>query len=127
MTIMTLTATGRADPDTAWERYAVPATWPQWAPQITGVDASTERLQQGTTGRVHGPLGVSADFVVDAVDEPGRTWTWTVRRWPLTLRLTHGVRRRPGGSMTSLTVEGPLPVVVLYAPLARLALGRLVA
>lgn len=123
---MTLTATGRADPDTAWERYAIPANWPHWAPQITRVEASTERLQAGTTGRVHGPLGVSADFVVDAVDEPARTWSWTVRRWPLTLRLHHAVRSRPQGSMTSLTVEGPLPVVTLYAPLARFALGRLV-
>ena len=89
-------------------------------------NGATFKLPAGTTGKVRGPLGVSADFVVDAVDEQARTWSWTVRRWPLTLRLTHAVRRRPGGSMTSLTVEGPLPVVALYAPLARFALGRLV-
>jgi hypothetical protein len=124
---VTVSATGRADPGTAWERYAVLDNWPRWAPQITGVDASSERLQPGTTGRVHGPLGVSAGFVVDAVDEQARTWSWTVRRWPLTLRLTHAVRQHEKGSSTSLTIEGPLPVVTLYAPLARFALGRLVA
>ncbi len=78
------------------------------------------------TGRVFGPLGVHLDFVVDAVDEATREWMWTVRRGPLRLVLTHGVIARGRGCETWLRVDGPLPVVAAYAPLARLALARLV-
>ena len=43
------------------------------------------------------------------------------------LHLVHGVEATAGGSATWLVVTGGLPVVAAYAPLARLALGRLVA
>ncbi|MFD4985379.1 hypothetical protein [Streptomyces sp. NPDC058374] len=47
---------------------------------------------------------------------------------PLVLRLRHEVLAAPdGGSGTRLTVSGPLPVVMLYRPVAAWALGRLVA
>ncbi|MBE7186804.1 SRPBCC family protein [Jatrophihabitans endophyticus] len=127
MTIVTLHAAGRAAPDEAWERYADPGRWPQWAPQITRVETDEARLVTGMTGRVVGPLGVSVRFVVDEVDHVGRTWSWTVHAGPVQLLLHHAVRADPGGSATSLRVEGPLPVVLPYAPLARYALTRLVA
>lgn len=125
---MTISASGSADAGTAWERYAVPANWPRWAPQITRVAASADRLAAGVTGRVFGPLGVSADFTVDAVDEPARRWAWTVSRGPLTVRLQHGVRpRERGGSSTWLSIDAPLPIAFGYVPLAYLAIRRLVA
>src|SRR5579875_2472652 len=128
MTVVTLSASGAADAGTAWERYAVPATWPQWAPQLVRVEASGPRLAPGLTGTVVGPLGVSADFHVDAVDEQARRWAWTVRRGPLTVRLRHGVRERDGGgSSTWLAIDTVLPVALGYAPLAYLTLRRLVA
>ncbi len=122
-----LGATGPLDPDAAWERYAVPALWSTWSPQISGVDATTPRIAAGTTGIVHGPLGVQVPFEVLSVDERQRRWTWRVRAAFATLELVHAVLERPdGGSDTTLEVTGAAPVVLAYAPLAGLALGRLV-
>lgn len=127
MTIVTLHASGAADPAEAWERYALPARWPEWAPQIGRVEASAQRLAAGVTGRVFGPLGSYVDFVVESVNEDARRWAWLVRRGPLHLSLEHGVTAKARGCTTSLRADGPLPVVLFYAPIARFALGRLVA
>ncbi|MGY1690204.1 SRPBCC family protein [Geodermatophilus sp. SYSU D01105] len=127
MTVLTLHATGPEAPAEVWERYAVPARWPEWAPQITGVDVPGPRLVAGVAGRVRGPVGVALPFVVDAVDEAARQWSWTVSLGPVRLHLLHWVAEGPdGGSTTGLRMDGPAPVVVGYAPLARLAIGRLV-
>lgn len=118
---------GPLAPDQVWERYAVLAAWPSWSPQISRVDATSSRLTPGMTGVVHGPLGVRVPFEVLSVDETGRRWSWRVRAALVTLDLVHEVREGPdGGSDTTLEVTGPAPVVLAYAPLAQLALGRLV-
>ena len=127
MTTLTLHATGPIGPEEAWERYAVPARWPEWAPQITGVELPVARLAAGVRGRVRGPLGVTLPFVVETVDEATRQWAWTVSAGPVHLHLAHWVAEGPdGGSTTGLRVTGPPPVVAGYAPLARVAIGRLV-
>ncbi|WNV75734.1 SRPBCC family protein [Geodermatophilus sp. DSM 44513] len=127
MTVLTLHATGPEAPAEAWERYVLPARWPQWAPQITGVSVPVDRLAAGVRGRVHGPLGVRLPFLVETVDEAARQWSWTVSAGPVRLHLLHWVSAAPdGGSTTGLRVSGPAPVVLGYAPLARLAIGRLV-
>ena len=127
MTTLTLHATGPIGPDEVWERYAVPARWSQWAPQITGVELPVARLAAGLRGRVRAPLGVALPFVVDTVDEAARRWSWTVSLGPVRLCLLHWVTEGPdGGSTTGLRVSGPAPLVVGYAPLAQLAIGRLV-
>jgi hypothetical protein len=117
---------GAAPPARVWERYAVPARWPEWAPQINRVRASAPRIAPGVTGQVWAPLGLRVDFVVTEVDEQLRTWAWSVRFGPLRLRLQHGVEADPAGSATWLRVHGPAPVVAAYLPVARLALHRLV-
>jgi hypothetical protein len=124
---VTFGARGDATPATAWERYAQIDQWAAWAPQITRVERDSERIAPGVVGRVVGPLGVSADFHVDEVDETARRWSWTVRRFVLTVRLQHGVLADGDGSRTWLTIDAPLPVVLAYAPIARFALRRLVA
>jgi len=134
MTTLYLAATGPRPSDEVWDRYARPALWSTWAPQIRRVDVDTERLGGGETGRVHGPLGFSADFEVDTWDEEARRWSWTVRpRAALLpgvpvprLHLGHGVLSTEAGTLTWLRLSGPLPLVVPYAPVARLALHRLV-
>ncbi|MGY1622345.1 SRPBCC family protein [Geodermatophilus sp. SYSU D00965] len=127
MSVLTLHATGPEAPAEVWERYAVPARWPEWAPQITGVELPVPRLAAGVHGRVRGPLGVALPFVVDAVDEPARRWSWTVALGPVRLHLLHWVAEGPdGGSTTGLRMAGPAPLVLGYAPLARWAIGRLV-
>jgi hypothetical protein len=134
MTTLYLAATGPRPADEVWDRYARPALWSTWAPQIRRVEVGTERLGGGETGRVHGPCWLSADFEVDSWDEEARRWSWTVRpRAALLpgvptprLHLGHGVRPTEAGTLTWLRLTGPLPFVVPYAPVARLALHRLV-
>jgi hypothetical protein len=75
---------------------------------------------------VIGFCGIRAQFVVEAVDEPRRRWSWRVRLGPIGLRLEHGVEAAATGSRTTLRIEGPSPVIAGYAPLAQLALHRLV-
>jgi polyketide cyclase/dehydrase/lipid transport protein len=126
MGALTLQARGRLPVDLAWERYADPQQWPNWAPQIRRVDA-VGRLRPGMTGRVYSYVPPGLAFTVLAVDARHRTWSWRVKLGPLTLTLEHGVRQGPhGGSETWLRLHGPMPLLLAYAPLARYALGRLV-
>ncbi|HSK26424.1 MAG TPA: SRPBCC family protein [Jiangellales bacterium] len=129
---ITLEARGDASPDTVWERYAEPARWPGWSPQIRRVelDGRRDRLAPGLTGAVHSYGPVPVRFTVSAVDEDARTWSWTVSVGPVHLALDHSVapddRVDGRGTLTTLAAHGPWPVLLAYAPLARLALGRLV-
>lgn len=123
---LTMRAAGPADPSEVWERYASPQRWATWSPQISRVETAAQRIAVGAVGTVRGPLGTRITFVIDKVDEAARTWSWRVRIGPIALRLWHRVDARGDGSTTSLRVHGPLPVVLGYAPLAQLALNRLV-
>ena len=127
---LTIGATGTAPPEAAWDRYVHPALWPTWSPQISSVDAADRTLRTGTTGTVHGPLGIAVPFTVLDVDNETRSWSWRVTAAGIVLTLHHGVRlsneKAMGGSATTLVIQGPAPVVLGYAPLARVALGRLV-
>jgi hypothetical protein len=127
VTTGTLHATGPVEPAEAWERYAVPARWPEWAPQITGVATTVDRLVAGAVGRVRVPLGIAVPFRVEDVDEAARRWAWQVHVGPVRMRLLHWVQPAPdGGSTTGLRITGPAPVVLGYAPAALLAIRRLV-
>jgi hypothetical protein len=121
-----ITATGALHPHATWERYAVPSEWSSWSPQIRYVECAQDRLATGLTGRVHGWFGVRADFEVLSVDELRRTWSWRARSGPVTLTLHHAVLPVAEGSETNLEIECPALAVLLYAPLARVALRRLV-
>ena len=94
------------------------------------VHATDETLRPGTSGTVHGPCGVSVAFTVLDVDHEKRRWSWEVEAVGITLTLHHSVRlsnaKKLGGSATTLVIDGPAPVVAGYAPVARIALGRLV-
>ena len=130
MAALTLHARGVAPVTLAWERYADPALWCTWAPRIQRVDTTMERLVAGGVGTVRAGLlpwpTLGVPFTVLAVDEAAMQWSWEARLGPLRLRLEHGVTGHPTGSATWLRVHGPLPVILGYAPVARVALGRLV-
>lgn len=117
---------GARSPDEVWESYARPSLWSTWSPQIRRVEVPEDRLRVGLRGRVfsYAPLGVP--FEVLAVDEVARTWRWVVRPGPVEVRLDHAVRADGGQTVTDLVLHGPWPVIALYAPLATLALRRLV-
>jgi hypothetical protein len=131
MATLTLHAHGVATVTVAWERYADPALWSTWAPQIQRVDTTMPRLVAGGTGKVRAGLvprpTLGVPFEVLAVDEDAREWAWRASLGPLHLRLEHGVTKHLTGSSTWLRIHGPLPVILAYAPVARQALGRLVA
>jgi hypothetical protein len=130
MTTLSMHAHGVARVTLAWERYADPLLWSTWAPQIQRVDTSMTRLEAGGTGTVRAGLfsrpTLGIPFEVLAVDEDAMEWEWRARIGPVSLRLEHGVTAHLTGSSTWLQVHGPLPVVLGYAPVARLALNRLV-
>ena len=117
---MRVGATGTASRDAMWEAYADPSRWPTWAPQIRSVEPH-ERIREGLEGRVIG-LGARVRFRVLSVERDAGRWSWEVRSGPVRLRIDHQV---DDGS-ASITIEGPAPAVLAYAPVARLALSRLV-
>jgi hypothetical protein len=123
---LTLRAGGAAEAAEVWERYAVPRRWSTWAPQIQRVETSATRIAAGASGKVIGPLGAHIRFVIDDVDEAARSWSWRVLVGPVTLYLVHAVSIEGPGSATTLRIRGPLPIVAGYAPVAQLALNRLV-
>lgn len=122
---LSLHATGPVDPRIAWERYADLDQWPTWSPQLVRVDTVERRLRAGLEGHVVGPLGVRLAFTVTALVD--RSWSWDVRL-PLgqVMHLDHDVRPHGSGTITGLRVDGPLPLVIGYSPLAQLALHQLV-
>ena len=124
-------ASGPLPVDEAWERYADPDRWSSWAPHLRAVEIEASgvdrRLHPGLTGVVLGPVGVRAHFVVKAVDEAARRWSWEVRALGVTLQLLHTLDASPEDTHAGLVLQGPLPVVLLYRPVARWALRRLVA
>lgn len=127
-TTITVRARGDGDLDRAWLHYRTPALWSRWSPQIRSVDTDHPHrpVAVGTAGTVHGPAGARVSFVVTDVDAAARQWTWQVQAGLITLELEHGVVDTGRGTQAWARINGPLPVVLAYAPLARLALGRLV-
>ncbi len=131
MVALTLHAHGVSTVTLAWERYADPGLWATWAPQIQRVETDMERLVAGGSGTVRAGLRswptLGVPFEVLEVDESAMEWSWRAHLGPVRLHLEHGVIPYPTGSSTWLRVHGPLPVVLGYAPVARLALNKLVA
>lgn len=127
---VTVSASGTAAPDVVWDKYVHPACWPEWSPQIRSVDYPDESLSSGGAGTVHGPCGVAVTFEILAIDAETRCWSWRVMILGIALTLDHDVRPQDingaSGTVTTLDINGPAPLVIGYAPIARLALSRLV-
>jgi hypothetical protein len=119
-------ASGTAAPEVAWDRYLHPERWSEWSPQISAVAYPDTEIADGGRGTVHGACGVALDFQVLHVDVENRCWSWRVRPVGIELIMEHGVVAENSGCRTSLQIDGPLPIIVGYAPIARIALGRLV-
>lgn len=123
---LTLSAAGPAAPGEVWDRFVRPARWSQWSPQIRSVDYPDEVITTGGTGTVYGPCGLPVRFEVLEVDGGNRFWSWAVTPAMVRLTLHHRVVARGSGTLTELVVDGPAPVPLLYAPVARLAMRQLV-
>jgi hypothetical protein len=128
-TTITVAASGSAPRHEVWSRYTTPARWHEWSPQISRVDVEEpdSPVVPGRTGTVHGPLGVGVAFRIIDVDTAAGRWTWAVSVGLIRLHLQHGVDAERGRSRAWVAITGALPIVLGYAPAARVALGRLVA
>ena len=128
---MRLSARGPLPVNEVWERYTQPVWWPQWAPHLREVQYHEPVVKAGNTGRVTGVGGVVAAFRIETVEEPARTWAWSVRWGPLRVHFEHGVNIASSGSdqvsEAWLIMTAPWPVILGYAPIARFSLGRLVS
>lgn len=124
----TLTVCGPRPADDVWDRYVRPQRWPEWSPQIRSVDYRYELLRPRTGGVVRGPAGLRVPFrIIEVVDDgPVPMWSWSASAAGVTLHLRHTVEATSTGTRTGLTVRGFAPVAVLYGPVARWALHRLV-
>lgn len=125
MSSLTVRAHGPAGAPDVWEAYADPHRWPEWAPHIRRVEA-VGRLRPGLTGQVWSLVPAPVSFEVTGVDASRRRWSWKAVFGPVRMRCEHGVDAQDTGSSTWLTMHGPLPLLMIYAPVARLALHRLV-
>ena len=123
---MRIEASGLRQVDQVWADYLNPSAWPTWAPQIRAVLGTTDPIEEGDRGVVHGPLLLRVPFRIVSVDESARRWTWRVGIGPLSVVLDHGVDETATGSCAWADVHAPRLAVLAYSPLARLALRRLV-
>lgn len=114
-------AHGPASAGVMWSAYAHTARWSSWAPHIRRVDPEGP-LVPGLRGVVHGPARLRARFEVTSVDPQAMRWAWRVRAGPAELTIDHEV----ADCRTAVVIDGPAPFVIAYAPVARLALRRLV-
>lgn len=121
-----LSASGPAFPDEVWDRYATPSRWPEWAPQIWSVSTSGP-LAPGLSGTVHGPWPTRIPFEIRAVDPAAREWSWRVGVGPLHVVMDHGVEESEAGARAWVRIHAPALLAAPYAPVARLALRRLVS
>ena len=104
-----------------WSAYADTSRWATWAPQIRRVHPQGP-LEEGMRGVVEGPFWAKARFEVTVVAEAERRWTWRVQVGPARLTMDHEV----ADGRTAVEIDGPTPLVHAYAPVARIALTRLV-
>ena len=123
-----LSVSGPRTADDVWDRYVRPRRWPEWSPQIRGVEYPRETLAPGTTGVVRGPGGLPVRFQIIGLDDTGpvRTWSWTATAAGVQLTLMHTVEAAGRGTRTGLAVVGFAPAVLGYLPMAWWALRRLV-
>jgi hypothetical protein len=73
-----------------------------------------------------GPLFTFAPFRIRYVDDRARTWSWWVGFGPAGVGMDHGVDDTGTGSRAWVRIHAHRWLAAPYAPIARLALRRLV-
>jgi hypothetical protein len=125
--VLEVDAVGSVAPEEAWRRYSRASLWPTWAPQIRGVSGAGDPVRPGDRGWVRGPWPLRVPFtILDVVDDE-RRWSWRVGLGPAAVVMEHGVEALDVGSRAWVRIAVPAVLAAPYAPLARLALRRLVA
>ena len=109
-----------APAETVWSILTDTTLWPEWAPNVAGVESSSRHLEGGTTGRIRfRGVAVPVPFEIREVDEVAHRWTWEIAH---TMSSGHRVEARPSGSRVGF--ELPLAAAG-YAPLVCRACGNI--
>lgn len=124
--MLELSATGDRPFAEVWESYVHPALWPTWAPQIRSVRCDDDVITSASRGVVHGPVLLRVPFTVESVDHGEHRWAWRVGVGPLGVRMEHGVEETSDGVRAWARIHLPAALALPYAPVAHLALRRLV-
>lgn len=124
--MLVVDAEGPAAPDEVWRRYSHASQWSTWAPQIRRVSGASDPVAAGDHGWVRGPFPLRVPYAVLDVDPDAQRWTWRVGLGPASVVMEHGVDALDVGSRAWVRIALPAPLALPYAPLARLALRRLV-
>ena len=124
--VLVVDAQGPAAPEEVWRRYSHASRWPTWAPQISGVSGAGDPVAPGDRGWVRGPFPLRLPYTILDVVADERRWSWQVGLGPASVVMEHGVDALDVGSRAWVRIDVPAPLALPYAPLARLALRRLV-
>lgn len=131
-----LRSIGPASITTAWQRYVRPSQWPSWAFQIRAVHIhpvgplrSDDAICLGTgmTGSVQSFGPIRIPFEITQVDPAAYRWQWVVQILGQRVHMTHRLDVMESGTRTELDIKGPAVIVAAYAPVARVALRRLLS
>lgn len=115
-----------ASPEQAWELYAQPARWKEWAPHIRAPHGlGSPEVEPGASGHIR-LAGLAPVWAEITAKRPGRSWTWRVGL----VELTHTVEPNgSGGSTIGLAMRAPAPMELAiratYAPITKLLLNNL--
>ena len=119
-------AEGPAAPDEVWLRYSHASRWPSWAPQVSSVSGAGDPVAAGDRGWVRGPFPLRVPYTVLDVDHDLWRWSWQVGLGLASVLMEHGVDALDVGSRAWVRIDLPAALALPYAPVARLALRRLV-
>lgn len=120
----TFTAESNASPRAAWELFARPEAWAEWAPHVRGAwGLGSPEVREGAFGfaRLLGVIPVPAKITAKGE----RSWTWRVG--PMTL--VHRVEARGGGCTVAIDLLAPgllePALAATYGPVIQRMLDRL--
>ncbi len=111
---------GPAGKHEMWARCRDPEWWPTWMTGVRRVQAH-ELLEPGLEGELELAGGLRARFEVIDVDDRSAAWTRVVRLGPFRVR----IEQRVDEGFAWIEVSGAFPLPLLYAPIARGSLSRL--
>lgn len=101
----------------AWALLVDVDRWPEWGPSVRAAGLDSDHFEEGATGWVRTPVGLTVPFEITAVDD-GRRWSWRIARIPAT---DHRVR--PLGPSSCSVGFGVPTVAAPYAVVCRRALA----
>ncbi|MGW2211658.1 SRPBCC family protein [Streptomyces sp. NPDC001781] len=121
----TVTVAGPAAPDVVWERYARYEEWTRWAPHLRAVHTEGDVIRPGARGEVEVAGSLRGRFEIIEVDEAKAAWAWKVDFLGIRLLVGHTMEPLGTGTRVAVHLTAPVPVPLLYAPVAGWALHRL--